>query len=197
MTNCKAICANWVGGWRKTPVRVVATRARGDSETSQIRFCWINLFSYRPPLTGDLQIVKLWESEFSRITCISYRNTTWHKSQVLSSLAYVMQEAPYPIIFDTPLPTHYKKKRLNLQQLILAGKVTSFEKFYLIRQLSKKPGRAVWRKVTLRPPGLESADASLACCCDNKKPGNPAPLSLDPLFHQLEAGERKSEKHII
>ena len=110
MTNCKAICANWVGGWRKTPVRVVATRARGDSETSQIRFCWINLFSYRPPLTGDLQIVKLWESEFSRITCISYRNTTWHKSQVLSSLAYVMQEAPYPIIFDTPLPTHYKKK---------------------------------------------------------------------------------------
>ena len=81
--------------------------------------------------------------------------------------------------------------------MIQAGKVTSFEKFYLIRQLSKKPGRAVWRKVTLRPPGLESADASLACCCDNKKPGNPAPLSLDPLFHQLEAGERKSETDTI
>ena len=44
----EAICANSVGGWRKTPVRVGATRARGEFETSQIRFCWINLFSYRP-----------------------------------------------------------------------------------------------------------------------------------------------------
>ena len=34
------------------------------------------------------------------------------------------------------------------------GKVSSFKKFYLIRQLSKKQHWPVWRKVTLRPPGL-------------------------------------------
>ena len=34
------------------------------------------------------------------------------------------------------------------------GKVSSFKKFYLIRQLGKKQHWPVWRKVTLRPPGL-------------------------------------------
>ena len=87
-------------------------------------------------------------------------------------------------------------------QLIPAGgKVSSFEKFYLIRQLSKKPGPGpVWRKVTL----LRTVRGCLPrrCrCCDNKKPAIQPPLpalkSPDPLFDQLKAGKRKSETDII
>ena len=49
--------------WRKTPVRVVAARTAGGGrfETSQIRFCWINLFSYRPNLAPGGSC-KLWNS---------------------------------------------------------------------------------------------------------------------------------------
>ena len=75
--------------------------------------------------------------------------------------------------FDTPIltwqsmsengqspPSPQKEKERSLA--IDTGPESFFiEKFYLIRQLSKKPGRAVWRKVTLRPPE-QSADAFLA-----------------------------------
>ena len=49
--------------WRKTPVRVVAARTAGGGrfETSQIRFCWINLFSYRPNLApGGVANCETW-----------------------------------------------------------------------------------------------------------------------------------------
>ena len=76
------------------------------------------------------------------------------------------------------------------------GKVSSFKKFYLIRQLSKKQQASL--EESDPPPSWTFVDASLACCCDNKKAGNPAfPQSLDPLFHQHEDGKRKSDKDIF
>ena len=50
---------------------------------------------------------------------------------------------------------------------------------------------SVWRKVTLRPPA-GAGHASLArCCCDNKKPGNPAPPVSRPTLPSTSSWQKK------
>ena len=100
------------------------------------------------------------------------------------------------LILGHTISPNPKKRRISGKWYPGLGKVSSFKKFYLIRQLSKKQQASL--EESDPPPSWTFVDASLACCCDNKKAGNPAfPQSLDPLFHQHEDGKRKSDTDIF
>ena len=78
------------------------------------------------------------------------------------------------------------------------GKVSSFKKFYLIRQLSKKQHWPVWRKVTLRPPGLLWMPPSPAVVTIKRPAIQPSPsLSTHFSINMKMAKESQTQIYFI
>ena len=105
-----------------------------------------------------------------------------------------------PWFWDTPQwqSPNPKKRRISGKWYPGLGKVSSFKKFYLIRQLSKKPGRAVWRKVTLRPPGLLWMPPSPAVVTIKRPAIQPSPsLSTHFSINMKMAKESQTQIYFI